>query len=221
MLDFARSNDNVLLCFHPHTTKHLHLFVRTFFQPLKEYYSRECNFWFVANKGCNITQLQFGLILGKAATNENAVPGFKATVICPLDGNYIPEFAFSVSDAIKPLHSISRTEWDAVLSTGTLRSVILHQSSMPSSTNIPQPSASSSIILPLSCKSLCSSNMSKSSGEMNCLPPLTPIQHSQEEVQTEILIELSPPPKLSNSGPSRIKRSLTGRSTLLHRTLRR
>jgi hypothetical protein len=126
--------------------------------------------------------------LGKAATNANAVPGFKATGICPLDGNYIPEFAFSVSDAIQPLHSISRTEWDAGLSMETLRSVILHQSSMPSSTNIPQPSASSSIILPLSCKSSCSSNMSKSSGEMNCLPPLTPIQHSQEEVQTEILI---------------------------------
>jgi hypothetical protein len=41
MLDYARSNDIVLFCFPPHTTKYLQPLDRTFFEPLKEYYNRE------------------------------------------------------------------------------------------------------------------------------------------------------------------------------------
>jgi hypothetical protein len=37
MLDCARSNDIVLLCLPPHTTKYLQPLERTFFKPLKEY----------------------------------------------------------------------------------------------------------------------------------------------------------------------------------------
>jgi hypothetical protein len=52
--------------------------------------------------------------------------------------------------------------------------------------------------------------VSVSSGEINYLPPSTSIQHSQEETPTKILMELSAPPKLSNPGSSRVKRSLHG-----------
>jgi hypothetical protein len=38
--------------------------------------------------------------------------------------------------------------------------------------------------------------------------PSTPIQVSQEETPTKTFMELSPPPKLSNSGSSRVTRSL-------------
>jgi hypothetical protein len=78
---------------------------------------------------------------------------------------------------------------------------------------VPQALTPPSVILPLSSKSPCSKNVSKSSREINTLPPSTPTQHSQEETPTKItkiLMELSAPPKLSNTRPSRIKRSLHG-----------
>ena len=40
--------------------------------------------------------------------------------------------------------------------------------------------------------------------------PSTHIQVSQDEMPTKSFMELSPPPKLSNSGPSRVTRSLHG-----------
>jgi hypothetical protein len=122
MLDFARINDIVLLCL-PHTAKYLQPLYRTFFKPLKEYYNRECNSWFVANKVRKITRMQFGQLLektwGKAATNANAMSGLWATEVYPLDGNCVPEFAFAVSDTIMPPQSTSRTDGDAVSSTET------------------------------------------------------------------------------------------------------
>jgi hypothetical protein len=225
MLDFARSNDIGLLCLPPHTTKYLQPLDRTFFKPLKEYYSRECNSWFVANKGRKITRLQFGLLLGKAwgkaAANTNSVTGFRATGIYPLDENCIPVFAFAVSDTIMPPHSTARTDGDAVPSTETCNSVVvpqscasasfvLLQSSESASTDVPQPLTPPSVILPLSSKSPCLKNVSKPSGEINYLPPSTPTQHSQEETPTKMLMELSAPPKLSTPGPSRVQRSLHG-----------
>jgi hypothetical protein len=225
MLDFAKSNDIVLFCLPPYTTKYLQPLDSTFFKPLKEYYNRECKSWFVANKGRKITRLQFGLLFGeawkKAATNTNAMLGIRTTGVYPLDENCVPEFAFAVSDTIMPPHSTSRTDGDAVLSTGACdsvvlpqscasASVVLPQSSESASTDVPQPLTPPSVILHLSSKSPCSKNVSKSSGETNYLPPSTPTQHSQEETPTKILMELSPPPKISNPGPSRVKRSLHG-----------
>ena len=184
MLEFAVENDILLLCLPPHTTKYLQPLDRTFFKPLKEFYNRECNSWFMANKGRKISRLQFGALLGKAwgkaATNSNATSGFRATGIYPVNENSIPDYAFAVSDHCTSVEEITCPTKEVGLQNAPL---LLASPITPVHSASPSTSKTVQVIS-------------------------TPTQSCQKETPTKILMELSPPPKITKPGPSRARRSL-------------
>ena len=106
MLNLADDNGVTILCLPSHTTQALQPLDRSFFGPLKTYYNQEAKTWMQHHEGRNITRYQVGYLIGKAwkkaASVGNAVSGFKATGIFPLNSNAIPNHFYSLSDTTSP-----------------------------------------------------------------------------------------------------------------------
>jgi hypothetical protein len=87
VVDYARLHGIVILSLPPHTSHKLQPLDRTFFGPLKRYYSQACDHWLVANPGKRITPYDvaplFAEAYGKCATIPNAVSGFACSGIFP------------------------------------------------------------------------------------------------------------------------------------------
>ncbi|CAG4948505.1 unnamed protein product [Parnassius apollo] len=85
MLEYAKDNDITLLSMPSHTSHYLQPLDRTVFKSLKTHFYEQCRLWLKQNPGRRITRLSFGRLLnkawGKAASAENAIAGFKATVM--------------------------------------------------------------------------------------------------------------------------------------------
>ncbi|CAH1987731.1 unnamed protein product [Acanthoscelides obtectus] len=98
MLEFASSNNIILVCLPSHTTQFLQPLDRGFFKSLKMNYYRACNLYIKNNPTRRLTRLQFGELLAsawvKSATVSNAVAAFKATGIVPFNPEAIPDEAF-------------------------------------------------------------------------------------------------------------------------------
>ncbi|KAB0790264.1 hypothetical protein PPYR_03907 [Photinus pyralis] len=98
LLDLASSNDVIMLCLPSHTTHWLQPLDRSFFKPLKTYWSQACNTWIHNHPGRKLTRLQFPTLLntawGKAATVQNGISGFRTCGIYPLNATIIPDHAF-------------------------------------------------------------------------------------------------------------------------------
>lgn len=105
LLYLASENDVIIVCLPSHTTQALQPLDRSFFKPLKMYYSQEAHSWMLRNKDRTITRLQVGALIGKAwgkaATVRNATSGFRACGIFPLNPNVIPDHFFAISDQIE------------------------------------------------------------------------------------------------------------------------
>lgn len=102
MLEYAEQHDLILLCLPSHTTQFLQPLDRTFLKNLKAHFSNACNAFVRANPKRKISRLQFGELLScawsKSATVDNAVSAFRATGICPLNPETIPDYAFLISE---------------------------------------------------------------------------------------------------------------------------
>lgn len=100
MLEFAESNDIIILCLPSHTTHYLQPLDRSFFKSLKAHFYESCRLWLRNHVGRRITRYQFGELLsaswGKAATVQNGSSGFKATGILPFNRDIIPDYAFCI-----------------------------------------------------------------------------------------------------------------------------
>lgn len=100
MLEFAESNDIIILCLPSHTTHYLQPLDRSFFKSLKSHFYESCRLWLRNHSGRRITRYQFGELLsaswGKAATTQNGSSGFKATGILPFNRDILPDYAFCV-----------------------------------------------------------------------------------------------------------------------------
>ncbi|XP_018562484.1 uncharacterized protein LOC108904417 [Anoplophora glabripennis] len=102
MLDFLAENDIHVLCLPSHTKHWLQPLDRSFFKPLKTYWNSACGQWIRNHPGRRITRYQFGELLNQAwkqaATNQNAVSGFEACGIFPLNPDKIPDYAYVLSE---------------------------------------------------------------------------------------------------------------------------
>lgn len=121
VLEYARANDIILLCFPSHTTHFLQPLDRSFFRPLKHYFRDACNNWMLnhfrpkaggKDQGGvrKIGRMQFGGLLckawGQSATPQNGISGFKASGVVPLDINAIPDHAYV--NAVQPIENLQQ-----------------------------------------------------------------------------------------------------------------
>lgn len=98
MLEYAESNDIIILCLPSHTTHFLQPLDRSFFKSLKARFYELCRLWLKHHDKRRITRYQFGELLsaswGKSATVQNGSSGFRATGILPFNRDIIPDYAF-------------------------------------------------------------------------------------------------------------------------------
>lgn len=99
MLEFANDNDIILLSMPSHTSHYLQPLDVAVFKSLKTFFYESCRLWMKQHPGRRLTRQQFGFLLnqawGKSATSGNAISGFRATGVFPLNPRAIPEYAFS------------------------------------------------------------------------------------------------------------------------------
>lgn len=102
VIEMARNNHVVLLCFPPHCTHRMQPLDVSFMAPLSHYYSEEARKWLQCHPGRPITINQVGKLFGaafmKAASMETAVNAFKKTGIFPLDPNVFPDWMFQPAE---------------------------------------------------------------------------------------------------------------------------
>lgn len=96
-IEFCRENHIHLLSLPPHSSHKAQPLDRSFFGPLKRFYSSECDNWMVTYKKSiaikHVSRI-FYKAYTKAATISNAVKGFEVTGIHPFDKDIFTELDF-------------------------------------------------------------------------------------------------------------------------------
>lgn len=199
MLSLADKNGVIILCLPSHTTQALQPLDRSFFGPLKIYYNNEAKVWMQHHKDRNITRYQAGYLIGKAwekaASVGNAVSGFKATGIFPLNPEIIPEHFFAISDASASTPETITTSLSSdcpVASACTSHSSVLSTVTPSTSRALsPTPSGSSSFALTTSQpESGPLHTPTKYLHEVSPVPTL-PVSHSKRRKQSAAVLTSS------------------------------
>ena len=91
-INYARRHGIEFLAIPPHTSQRLQPLDRTFFGPLKTFYSQEADKWMVNHPGRRIAEFEitklFRAAYERAATTmQNSVSGFQSTGIVPFNPN--------------------------------------------------------------------------------------------------------------------------------------
>ncbi|XP_055918616.1 uncharacterized protein LOC129950719 [Eupeodes corollae] len=98
VIDVARANGVVMLCFPPHCTHRLQPLDVTFMKPLSSYYGDEVKKWLRQHPGRTVTHYQVGQLFGRAylraATMLVAINGFQTTGIWPVNSNVFEDHDF-------------------------------------------------------------------------------------------------------------------------------
>lgn len=101
LINEARANGVIILCFPPHTTHRLQVADVVYMRPLSNYYDRQITTWLRSNPGMVVTMRQVAEIFGKAfietSTMATAVNGFKKCGIWPYDPTVFSETDFAPS----------------------------------------------------------------------------------------------------------------------------
>ena len=101
LIESARQNGVILVCFPPHTTHALQPLDCVFFGPLKRYYHEACENFMLHNAGKRITNYDISTIFNtayvSAATLDKCVTGFNCTGIYPFNRNRIPDYRYAPS----------------------------------------------------------------------------------------------------------------------------
>jgi len=102
VIDLARKNNVIILCFPPHTTHRLQPLNVSFMGPLSTFYSQQLDYWLVNHPGRVVGLHQISKIFGeaymKAANIRNACSGFKKTSIFPYDLEVFSEADFAAAE---------------------------------------------------------------------------------------------------------------------------
>ncbi|XP_076667036.1 uncharacterized protein LOC143368330 [Andrena cerasifolii] len=129
MFEFAPAHGIILLCLPTHTTQALQPLDRSFFKAFATSYKEETQGWVNYHKK-QIKKVHVGALMGnawaKSATFDNAVNGFRATGIFPLNGTVRSEFNVS---------STSSSTSDAAATSGTVKSSVDTAYSQPEVVN--------------------------------------------------------------------------------------
>ncbi|CAI6356809.1 unnamed protein product [Macrosiphum euphorbiae] len=107
LIQIARDNGVVLLCFPPHCTHRLQPLDVAFMKPLSTYYDKETTNW-LRNHGGDVVTLKqlaeiFGLAFIKAATMTTAINGFQKTGICPFNPDIFNDLDFMAAETTNVL----------------------------------------------------------------------------------------------------------------------
>lgn len=186
MLNFADSNDIIVVCLPSHTTQALQPLDRTFFKPFKQYFKQEAQKHLVQNERKEIKKIHAGELIGKAwnraASVSIAVNGFRATGIFPLDSDAVPNHFFQISDGSRPQES-SSTLPD--LTSNTPTNLVRENLEVMSSHKL--------IDLPVSSKTTSLPELSVPDDSHEALLNLP---STSKETPTKTLMKLSPIPRL-------------------------
>lgn len=110
LINYARDNGVVLLCFPPHTTHRLQPLDVAFMKPLSSYFDDEVRKWLRTNPGRVVTLHQLSALFSaafiRAASMPTAINGFRKTGVWPVDANVFSDADFLPSAAtdIEELH---------------------------------------------------------------------------------------------------------------------
>lgn len=119
VVEKARENGVVMLCFPPHTTHRLQPLDRCFFGPLKKRYNSECDKFMTTHPGQRITTYDIAELFSNSfmnsATMANAVNGFKCCGLWPYNPDVFKDEDFmpaAVTDEPLniPLASVAEVE---------------------------------------------------------------------------------------------------------------
>lgn len=98
LINYARDNGVILLCYPPHTTHRLQALDVSFMKPLSIYYDDEVRKWLRTNPGRIVTFYQLSALFSaafiRAATMSTAINGFKKTGVWPVDPNVFSDADF-------------------------------------------------------------------------------------------------------------------------------
>lgn len=101
----ARENGVIMLQLPGHTTHRLQPLDRSFFKPLEAFYTQALEKWLRCNVGRTVTQYQVAELLGeaygRAATVENAINGFRASGVWPVNRHVFKDSDFVPSETLK------------------------------------------------------------------------------------------------------------------------
>lgn len=108
LVNLARENHVVLLCFPPHTTHRLQPLDVSFMAPLSTFYEQEVRKWLINHPGRCVTIFQVSKLFrdafSRAATVQTALKGFEKTGIHPFNSHVFPDHLFAPSETTeKPL----------------------------------------------------------------------------------------------------------------------
>ena len=114
LVNFARKNNVVLICFPPHATHRLQPLDVSFMAPLSAFYEQETIKWLLHHPGRYVTIYQVGEFFRNAfsrtATVQNAVNGFKKTGIYPFNRDVFPEHLFAPSETTEKFATNSKPQ---------------------------------------------------------------------------------------------------------------
>nr|CAB3264995.1 nucleosome-remodeling factor subunit NURF301 [Phallusia mammillata] len=125
VIDLAKNNGVIMLCFPPHCTHRLQPLDVSFMKPLSTYYAQMVKQWLRSNPGRVVSAFQIAKLVSEAflqaATMRTAINGFKTTGIWPVNENVFDEADYAPS-----------TTTDIIPSTITTPSVTTPLEDLPS-----------------------------------------------------------------------------------------
>ncbi|GBM18551.1 hypothetical protein AVEN_47943-1 [Araneus ventricosus] len=151
LVNLARANNVVLLCFPPHTTHRLQPLDVSFMAPLSAFYEQETRKWLINHPGRCVTIYQVGKLFkaafSRAAIVQTAVKGFEKTGIYPFNRDVFPKYLFAPSETTeKPLDNTSELKQASCNGDGEHQPSTSSYETMP--TIEPQPFSSTFNISP-------------------------------------------------------------------------
>lgn len=102
LVNAARENNVIILCFPPHTTHRLQPLDVSFMAPLSAYYEQDVRKWLIGNPGRVVTIYQIGKLFRsaylRAAVAQTAIKGFEKTGIYPYNSDIFPDHLFAPAE---------------------------------------------------------------------------------------------------------------------------